>query len=60
MDGGCDRPVIPAQKESARAKENGEVQFRRGMQAQIDDVIARKGRPSLDRILSGDKTWTIL
>ncbi len=31
-----------------------------GMQAQIDDLIARKGKASLDKILSGDKTWTIL
>ncbi|NDC40801.1 MAG: hypothetical protein EBZ77_04495 [Chitinophagia bacterium] len=27
---------------------------------QIKDLTARKGRPSLDKILSGDKTWTIL
>ena len=31
-----------------------------GMQGQIDDLIARKGKKSLDQILSGDKTWTIL
>lgn len=31
-----------------------------GMQNQIDELIARKGKPSLDKILSGDKTWTIL
>jgi len=31
-----------------------------GMEAQIEELIARKGKPSLDKILSGDKTWTIL
>jgi 2-oxoglutarate ferredoxin oxidoreductase subunit beta len=31
-----------------------------GMQMQIEDLIARKGKASLDKILSGDKTWTIL
>lgn len=31
-----------------------------GMQHQIEELIARKGKPSLDKILSGDKTWTIL
>ncbi len=31
-----------------------------GMEHQIEELIARKGRPSLDKILSGDKTWTIL
>jgi 2-oxoglutarate/2-oxoacid ferredoxin oxidoreductase subunit beta len=30
------------------------------LQHQIDELVARKGRPSLDKILSGDKTWTIL
>ena len=30
------------------------------MQNQIDNQIARKGKTSLDKILSGDKTWTIL
>ena len=30
------------------------------MSAQIEELIARKGRPSLDKILSGDKTWAIL
>lgn len=30
------------------------------MQHQIDELIARKGKPSLDKILSGDKTWAIL
>jgi 2-oxoglutarate ferredoxin oxidoreductase subunit beta len=30
------------------------------MKGQIDELIARKGRPSLNKILSGDKTWTIL
>jgi len=30
------------------------------MKAQIDELISRKGKPSLDKILSGDKTWTIL
>jgi 2-oxoglutarate ferredoxin oxidoreductase subunit beta len=30
------------------------------MQQQIDELVARKGKPSLDKILSGDKTWTIL
>jgi 2-oxoglutarate ferredoxin oxidoreductase subunit beta len=27
---------------------------------QIEELIARKGRPSLDAILSGEKTWVIL
>jgi 2-oxoglutarate/2-oxoacid ferredoxin oxidoreductase subunit beta len=31
-----------------------------GIQHQIDELIARKGKKSLDNILSGDKTWTIL
>jgi 2-oxoglutarate/2-oxoacid ferredoxin oxidoreductase subunit beta len=31
-----------------------------GMQQQIDSLIARKGKMPLDKILSGDKTWTIL
>ena len=31
-----------------------------GMQDQIDELIERKGKPSLDKILSGNKTWTIL
>ena len=30
------------------------------MENQINELIARKGKPSLNRILSGDKTWTIL
>ena len=30
------------------------------MQEQIDELIARKGKTPLDKILSGDKTWTIL
>ncbi len=30
------------------------------LQMQIEEVTARKGRMSLDKILSGDKTWTIL
>ena len=30
------------------------------LQEQIDEITARKGRSSLDKILSGDKTWTIL
>lgn len=30
------------------------------MKEQIDELIERKGRPSLDSILSGNKTWTIL
>jgi 2-oxoglutarate ferredoxin oxidoreductase subunit beta len=30
------------------------------MKQQIEDLTARKGKPSLDKILSGDKTWTIL
>ena len=34
--------------------------YEEGMQNQIDDLIARKGKASLDKILSGDKTWTIL
>ncbi len=34
--------------------------YETAMQEQIDELIARKGRPSLDKILSGDKTWTIL
>jgi 2-oxoglutarate ferredoxin oxidoreductase subunit beta len=34
--------------------------YEEGMQNQIDELIARKGKPSLDKILSGDKTWTIL
>ncbi len=31
-----------------------------GMEEQIAELTARKGKPSLDKILSGDKTWTIL
>ncbi len=31
-----------------------------GMKSQIDALTAKKGKPSLDAILSGDKTWTIL
>ena len=27
---------------------------------QIDELISRKGKASLDKILSGDKTWAIL
>ena len=34
--------------------------YEEGMTAQIEELTARKGRPSLDKILSGDKTWTIL
>ncbi len=34
--------------------------YEESMQNQIDELIARKGKPSLDKILSGDKTWTIL
>jgi len=34
--------------------------YEEGMLAQIADTTARKGRQSLDKILSGDKTWTIL
>lgn len=30
------------------------------MVQQIDDVLAKKGRMPLNKILSGDKTWTIL
>ena len=30
------------------------------MNLQIEEQVAKKGRPSLDKILSGDKTWTIL
>jgi 2-oxoglutarate/2-oxoacid ferredoxin oxidoreductase subunit beta len=30
------------------------------MQDQIDELVSRKGRTPLDKILSGDKTWTIL
>jgi 2-oxoglutarate ferredoxin oxidoreductase subunit beta len=30
------------------------------MNLQIEEQVAKKGRPSLDRILSGDKTWSIL
>ena len=34
--------------------------YEEGMQHQIDELVSRKGKPSLDKILSGDKTWTIL
>ena len=34
--------------------------YEESMQAQIQEITARKGKPSLDKILSGDKTWTIL
>jgi 2-oxoglutarate ferredoxin oxidoreductase subunit beta len=34
--------------------------YESALQEQIDELLARKGRPSLDKILSGDKTWTIL
>ncbi len=34
--------------------------YETAMKEQIEQVTARKGRPSLDQILSGDKTWTIL
>ena len=34
--------------------------YEEGMEHQIEELIARKGKPSLDNILSGDKTWTIL
>ncbi len=34
--------------------------YEQAMVQQIDDVLARKGRMSLNKILSGDKTWTIL
>jgi 2-oxoglutarate ferredoxin oxidoreductase subunit beta len=34
--------------------------YETALQEQIDELVARKGRPSLDKILSGDKTWTIL
>mgnify|MGYP003339523712 CR=1 FL=1 len=34
--------------------------YEEGMQSQIDELIQRKGKPSLDKILSGNKTWTIL
>jgi 2-oxoglutarate ferredoxin oxidoreductase subunit beta len=30
------------------------------LKEQMDELIARKGVPSLDKILSGDKTWSIL
>lgn len=31
-----------------------------GMQQQIDEVTAKKGKMPLNKILSGDKTWTIM
>ena len=34
--------------------------FEDGLHNQIQELIARKGKPALDKILSGDKTWTIL
>ena len=34
--------------------------YEEGMLAQIADATAHKGRQSLEKILSGDKTWTIL
>lgn len=34
--------------------------YEEALQAQVEEQIARKGRSSLDKILSGDKTWTIL
>ena len=34
--------------------------YEEAMQNQISELIARKGKPSLDKILSGDKTWAIL
>jgi 2-oxoglutarate ferredoxin oxidoreductase subunit beta len=34
--------------------------YEEGMQAQIEELVSRKGKPALDKILSGDKTWTIL
>lgn len=34
--------------------------YEASMKEQIDELIERKGRPSLDKILSGNKTWTIL
>lgn len=34
--------------------------YEESLQLQIEEITARKGRPSLDTILSGDKTWTIL
>ena len=33
--------------------------YEENMEAQIDDLYKRRGRTDLNRILSGDKTWTI-
>ena len=29
------------------------------MQLQIDDIIAKKGKGNLDKLLRGNETWTI-
>lgn len=34
--------------------------YEEALNAQIEELTNRKGRPSLDSILSGDKTWSIL
>jgi 2-oxoglutarate/2-oxoacid ferredoxin oxidoreductase subunit beta len=34
--------------------------YEEGMTEQIDSVLSKKGRTPLNKILSGDKTWTIL
>ncbi len=34
--------------------------YEAAMKNQIEEIITRKGKASLDKILSGDKTWTIL
>jgi 2-oxoglutarate/2-oxoacid ferredoxin oxidoreductase subunit beta len=30
------------------------------MQLQIDDIIAKKGKGDLDKLLRGNETWTIV
>ena len=34
--------------------------YEEAMKNQIEELVARKGKSSLNKILSGDKTWTIL
>jgi 2-oxoglutarate ferredoxin oxidoreductase subunit beta len=34
--------------------------YEEGMTEQIETLIAKKGKPTLDSLLSGEKTWTIL
>ena len=39
--------------------ENDRACYEDGMKLQIEDVIAKKGKGDLDKLLKGNETWTI-